>query len=61
MEKNAYQFVEEKNSQNFFVFSFPFLSVAGIAAVKPARPAAAATRLATAAPSASTKTGKDIT
>lgn len=47
-----------KKKTYFFCVLF---SVAGIAAVKPARPAAAATRLATAGPSASTKTGKDIT
>lgn len=45
----------------FNILLLLLLSVAGIVAVKPARRAAAATLLATAAPSASTKTGSGIT
>lgn len=46
---------------NLMLLHFPFLSVAGTAVVKPVRHAAVATPLATAAPSASIKTGRGIT
>lgn len=58
-ERTEYTLVSGAKKHDFFFLLL--LSVAGTVAVKLARRAAAATRLATAAPSASTKTGKDIT